>query len=343
VSSERKLFDSFSPSTGSEWLAAATREGAHDLYWEPEPGIRVPSLVDPGDSLPNRCFEKHQAPEKSWLNIPRITVTDAHTANVTALEYLGLGADGVWFSLSVGCSPQELLGGIEPGYCSLAFSPDPGKEELLSRFIIQLADHARPLRGFIARPGVKPNDTLWEKIPGLKSCCISVSGAPASRALSSSLADGAKYLGAGGRPENVVFSAVVGRDFIAETAKLRALRFLWHQVCRAYGFNDSASAQSLVHGITEPFTAAGYEPRGNMIAETTMAVSAILGGCDVLTVLPSDDEPLSARAALHVSNLLREEAFFGRVSDPLCGTSLVGQYTDQLCRKAWAEFQRLMK
>jgi methylmalonyl-CoA mutase len=342
LKTEENLFGNFSFAGAGDWLAAVHNEGAGELHWEPEPGIRVPSLVQPDGSTPDTRLASAWRTGASWLNIPRIPVKDVRTANLLALKYLELGAQGIWFELSVECSAAELLQGIRIDYCYLALSCDPGTEGRLPKLLHQLEGGPSP-KGFIAAPGIRYEDPIWERFPGLKACYIPVRGEPASSALSRALAEGANRLAEGIRPENIVFAADAGNEFFAEVGKLKALRYLWHQVCRSSGLSESASRQSWIHAVTRPFTSAAYEPRGHMIAATTAALSAILGGCDALTVLPPDEDSLAQRVALNVSNLLREESYIDKVQDPLLGASALDDYVDLLSRKAWAGFQALMK
>ena len=68
-------------------------------------------------------------------------------------------------------------------------------------------------------------------------------------------------------------------------------------------------------------------------------MSAILGGCDALTLEPEDDQARSIRVARNVSNVLREESHFAKVADPLAGAYFVESLSLQLADTAWKSFQ----
>ena len=85
----------------------------------------------------------------------------------------------------------------------------------------------------------------------------------------------------------------------------------------------------------------------NMIAATTMAMSAVLGGADRLTVLPFDTgreeqspypQAFSRRIARNVQQLLKLESGLAEVADPAAGSYYIEQLTRQLAEKAWEEF-----
>ena len=58
-----------------------------------------------------------------------------------------------------------------------------------------------------------------------------------------------------------------------------------------------------------------FHPHGNMIKNTTDALSAVLGGCNALTLCAEDeDSEMTNRIALNVSNILKEESHLDKVS-----------------------------
>jgi len=57
-----------------------------------------------------------------WVNMPKILVTDASSANAQALEHLQNGADGIVFDLPCGfADTAKLLEGIQMPYCTTLF------------------------------------------------------------------------------------------------------------------------------------------------------------------------------------------------------------------------------
>ena len=86
-----------------------------------------------------------------------------------------------------------------------------------------------------------------------------------------------------------------------------------------------------------------YDPHVNMLRGTTEAMSSILGGADLVNVLPYDypngkGSKFSDRIARNVQIILREEAYFDQVADPASGSYYIESLTDSLAEKAWDLF-----
>ena len=135
------------------------------------------------------------------------------------------------------------------------------------------------------------------------------------------------------------FSVSIGKNYFLQIAKLRALRMLWANIMKAYDINDELPpivAHLSLDSQTE-------DANTNMISATTQAMSAIVGGVDRLTVLPSDafggkTSGFSRRIARNVQHILQMESYFDRVVDPAAGSYFIEKLTIGLAEKAWAAF-----
>jgi methylmalonyl-CoA mutase len=84
-----------------------------------------------------------------------------------------------------------------------------------------------------------------------------------------------------------------------------------------------------------------------MLRATTQAMSAVMGGCDALTVLAYDsvlgeqNSALGERIARNVSILMKEEAHLDKLIDPSAGAYYIENLTYQLSTEAWALFQKV--
>ncbi len=78
----------------------------------------------------------------------------------------------------------------------------------------------------------------------------------------------------------------------------------------------------------------------NMIAASTMALSAAIGGANRITVSPSghDNEHFSRRIARNVQHLLKMESFLDKVADPGAGSYFIEKITRELGQIAWEKF-----
>lgn len=133
-----------------------------------------------------------------------------------------------------------------------------------------------------------------------------------------------------------------GPNYFMEIAKLRAARILWAKIAEAYGVEPSR-ARIRIHSVSSQWNMTLYDPHVNMLRGTTEAMSSILGGADLVNVLPYDypngkGSKFSDRIARNVQIILREEAYFGQVADPSSGSYYIESLTDSLAEKAWDLF-----
>ena len=145
---------------------------------------------------------------------------------------------------------------------------------------------------------------------------------------------------------HVYVSVPVGPSFIPEIARLRALRLLIPQVARAFdpAWNEPVEIHATVAG-RNPVT---DDPHANLLHAATQAVSAVVGGCDVLTVHPFDaagGEPsdVALRLARNLQHILRHEAWLDRVNDPAAGSYSIEALTDRIARSVWEAFGHIAR
>jgi methylmalonyl-CoA mutase len=171
-------------------------------------------------------------------------------------------------------------------------------------------------------------------------------GANVVQELGYALADGVERLDAlaerhrsvdlAAREIEFVFAA--GSTFFLEIAKLRAARLLWARAVSAFRPEQEASCLMHIHVRTSRRDKSIYDRYTNLLRVTTEALSAVIGGCDSLTVEPFGfDEHL----AFNVQRILREEAHVDVPTDPGGGAYFLEVLTDSLAREAWKLFQQI--
>lgn len=158
----------------------------------------------------------------------------------------------------------------------------------------------------------------------------------------------ADFAAHGSTPDQVFsglnFHFPVGTDYFGEIARFRAFRVLWAAVLNAYGLEGDMDRYTRLLATGSRRQLAGLDAQTNILRATTEAMSAILGGCDSVS-LPAFDERgaaangLSLRLASNVQRILREESLLDRVIDPVGGSYYLEHLTDELATKAWAIFQ----
>jgi methylmalonyl-CoA mutase len=143
--------------------------------------------------------------------------------------------------------------------------------------------------------------------------------------------------------QKIEVSISIGTGYFEEIAKVRALRFLLSKLLSCYG-NEYADFHIPIHCQTSEYFSSNIAQNTNMLRATTEAMSAIIGGCDALTVLPfdrNDTTGFSERIARNVSTILKEEAYFDKVVDPSAGSYYLENLTVIIINQSWALFQKV--
>ncbi len=142
-----------------------------------------------------------------------------------------------------------------------------------------------------------------------------------------------------GHPSSKALLFPVGSDYFLEIAKFRAARVLWKRI---------ADAPVLIYARTSKRNQTIYDPYVNLLRGTTEAMSAIIGGCDLLIVRPFDaayENPgeFSRRMSINTQLILRDESYFKGMPDPAAGCWYLEWLSDQLVKKAWEFFESGVK
>lgn len=172
------------------------------------------------------------------------------------------------------------------------------------------------------------------------------------------------------------FSVSVGTNYFMEIAKLRALRYLWEKVSLEFGVyslqfreggislsdselenptlnrqpqtvnRKSPIVNTFIHAQTSTFYSAAIGVDSNMLRATSEAMSAVIGGCDALTIHSYDatlktPDDFSERIARNISTLLKEEAHLDKAVDPTAGSYYLEHLTLQLIDAAWELFLKV--
>jgi methylmalonyl-CoA mutase len=136
----------------------------------------------------------------------------------------------------------------------------------------------------------------------------------------------------------IEFVMAVGPSYFIEIAKLRAARLLWAQAVTAFGTKNAESCALRLHVRTPRRNKSFCDRYTNLLRATTEALSAVIGGCDQLTVEPFGfDDHL----ALNIQRILREESHLDAVADPAGGSYYIENLTDAIARGAWKLFQQV--
>lgn len=137
----------------------------------------------------------------------------------------------------------------------------------------------------------------------------------------------------------------VGTNYFLEIAKLRAWRVLVANLLDGFGVRG---VRPQVHGVTTSSNKTLYDPMNNLLRATIESMACTIGGVDTLSVAAYDQgygapDEFSRHLARNTTILLREEAYLGRVADPLGGSYTVERLTHDAAEAAWGLFLDLEK
>jgi len=141
------------------------------------------------------------------------------------------------------------------------------------------------------------------------------------------------------------FQFPIDTDFFTEIAKVRAFRVLYHHLVAAYGLDTEIPAP-YIHGQSAARSLSSLDPHVNMLRTTTQAMSAIMGGCDAVSLAPyntlsENADAHAIRIARNVQLILKEESFLDRVIDPAGGSYYVEHLSYHFAEAAWKQFQEM--
>ncbi len=368
------FFAEFSPVSKAQWLERIAKDlrgkPLDELYWQLNEDIRIDPFGHPDDQ-PNPPQPLTEAPT-NWVINEDVQEADPRAANRQAIEALAFGAEGLCFLVSRLEDLPALLERIYLDYIELSFY---GKavEAASAAFLNAIGEVARQqgiaparLRGALHYdPATATADWRYlgelmryaqTDFPGCRTLSVQ-SGIPykgpaqAVEDLVHLLRRGNEYLRQGAErgidpaltAAQMQFRIEVGKSYYVEIARLRAFRLLWLNVLNAWQLPLAYPVLD-VRFAPEAYTDELYT---NMIRATTMAMSAALGGANILTVRPYDagrehlaqyPQTFSRRIARNVQHLLKLESGFAELADPVAGSYFLEKLTAQFAGAAWKHF-----
>lgn len=363
---DQRLWQAFSPSTKQAWWDQITQElkdqAKHSLYWEWEDQL-LPPVWGPEDLpvLPQPL--RYPVPLRSWKYLQAWDDAFAE-AELPAWEE-GEIVD-FWVPSLENATLDALLPCLQPGRGSLAIGPITAFGELTG--LMQLLREREVLPVIPTQVVFDPWQTQdmaplqgswsWmeeslEKKEPVKWAALTVEENHSwSEGLAHLLARAQAWIFAGLQRgftleemgASVWFRLKIGPQFFPELARLRCLRLLWAHLCSAYG-TTQLPCPPIWGDLQLP--AAPESAHANMIAAGTQALSAVLGGADLLSIPPADAPQggagtlFSRRVARNVHHLLQHESHLNHVIDPAAGSYFIENLTQHMGKKAWEQFQAL--
>ena len=142
------------------------------------------------------------------------------------------------------------------------------------------------------------------------------------------------------------FNIGIGQNYFIEIAKIKALKWLIQQISHSYGIKDYKPNITANIGWTNKSL---KDIDSNLLRQTSEAMAALNGGINGIIVHPCDNfsnqttSTLHQRMALNIPIILKEEAYFNCVNEPLNGSHLIESLCKEISEKSWTYFNELEK
>ncbi|AYQ31679.1 methylmalonyl-CoA mutase subunit beta [Runella sp. SP2] len=350
------------------------------LLWNTAEGIVVEPYYGAEDLADERFVEiqASQAKNAGWLNQPQVEVGEEKATNSQLKALLQKGVDALTLDLTKNKKIEltKLLDGIKLSETPVFFQTG-GREVATVSELLRFIPYQ--MKGGLADDGLarwtqtgELSETYFEELtncirqtqtsPQFRTVCVSShafhnAGANIAQELAFTLSSAVTFLDKltdeGLAVEKILpkvyFSLSIGTNYFLEIAKLRALRYLWERICGQFLKEEGTSlrrydkANCYIHAQTSTFYDAATTPNTNMLRATTEAMSAVMGGCDALTVHAYDavfqeSDEFSERIARNISILLKGESYLDKTIDPAAGSYYLENLTLQLADEAWKLF-----
>jgi|GEM_PF-5639516 len=134
--------------------------------------------------------------------------------------------------------------------------------------------------------------------------------------------------------KSTIFLIEPGLNFFAGIASVQALRWLLHYFYKGYGCKIDPG-QFYFIGRSQFWNEPEYEPHGNLIKSTCSVMSLALGGCQGIMVDSDSISQEENRAAALISAILKEESYFNKVNNPVCGTYFLDHLIRTIVSTVW--------
>jgi methylmalonyl-CoA mutase len=379
---EQDLFSDFPNTTKANWLRQATADlkgkgEAQDLgsnLWDTLPIQPLYALEDLGNPVIQRRFhapsELPGMPPRLWTNVVTVLPNDTNADLLLALEN---GADGLVLPLQGTEDLQELLEGVLPQYISIYLLPlgNPVSAlQLFQSWVDSLAVDTALIQGGILW---SPSDLVFEQkqdlglgvelleelleltegYPNFKAFCIQTSrytesGSHPIDALTFGLGELVELLDRVSCAPRLVFDNLflessVGEHHFGEVARQLAFRQLVREFALLYQV-ELEEQELVLFCQTSHWSQSILDVHTNPIRQTYQALSAVLGGANVLWVKPLEEENASTqerRIARNVSAILKEEAYLDKVQDPAAGSYFLENLVSDLVNETQASLTLL--
>jgi methylmalonyl-CoA mutase len=356
---KRQLFSEFQLNTKEQWVERVKRESGKDfseeqLLWNRDELIVEPYLTT--DDVPANRINTVETSNNDWQIRQDFIAEDFKNTNEKIIKALENGVNALGIEIKHSITEDEmklLLNGVYLNMVTIHFTTTEifvtnafnsfvnvtvGEyllSELEGSFYVDF-NNTEEQFSFVK--------TISTILPKFKSVTIAVGNESIVANFAEAISNAknlfetliAKDLDATIIANAIQFKISIGTEYFVEIAKVRALRILWGKLLKQYNINNANAfiqAESFLQ-------AADNDPYKNILRHTTEAMSAAVGGANVLCLNNNDQtDKLSNdffnRISVNIQNLLKNESHFDKVTDIAAGSYYIESITNQIVEKVW--------
>ncbi|WP_343329746.1 methylmalonyl-CoA mutase family protein [Polaribacter staleyi] len=372
----KPLFSDFPPVSTEQWMERVhvDLKGADfdkKLVWKNLTGINF----QPCYNLENEITQLKNTGEnsQSLVNYRSIAACCGKSGNDLALKAIEEGINGIIFQMITNVSVKELLNGIDLDKISVSFKLY-NNAITFTKELVAFAK-GKNLKGYIDTDLISSYVTTGvfnEKLIEVTAELVKLTtDFPNFKVLTIS---GTEYLDSGANQvqeiaytlnslvfltekltekgvsvqaifDNLNFNLAIGLEYFVEIGKFRAFNNLLAEVAAKYAV---AEFKNTITAKTSIWSKSITDAETNLLRCTTEAMAAILGNVDGVLIDAYDKEfksssDFSSRIAGNITTILREESYFGKVSNPVDGSYYIEEVSSKIAEKALELFKEIEK
>lgn len=370
----KALFSDFPPVSAEQWMERvnADLKGVDfdkKLVWKNLNGINFQPFYNIESKITK--LQNTGQNSQSLVNYRNIIVCCAKSANDLALKAIEEGINGIIFQLITIASVEELLSGIDLNKISVSFKLFNNTVSFTTNLVTFAK--GKNLKGCIdtnlisnyVTTGSFDEDLvdvtaelvkLTANFPNFKVITISGteyldSGANQVQEIAYTLSSlvfliekiADKGISVQDIFDNLNFNLAIGLEYFVEIGKFRAFNNLLAEVAAKYSVIDFSNT---ITAKTSIWSKSVTDAETNLLRCTTEAMAAILGNVDGVLIDPYDKEfknpsDFSNRIAGNITTILKEESYFGKVSNPVDGSYYIEEVSSKIAEKALLLFKAI--
>jgi len=370
----KALFSEFPPVSTEQWMERVTADlkGADfdkKLVWKNLNGINI----QPCYNIENTIEQLQNTGEnsQSLINYRSVAVTSAENGNKLAIKAIEEGMNGIIFELKENVSVANLLNGIDLNATSVSFEITADAINFTKDLVTYTKDidlkgyiNTQIISNYVTTGSFNKSEVdvvaelikLTAEYPNFKVITISGteyldSGANQVQEIAYTLNSlvflieklSEKEIAVQDIFNNLNFKLAIGLEYFVEIGKFRAFNNLLTEVAAKYGI---AEFSNTITAKTSIWSKSVTDAETNLLRCTTEAMSAILGNVDGVLIDPYDKEfknpsDFSSRIAGNITTILKEESYFGKVSNPVDGSYYIEEVSTKIAEKALELFKAI--